>query len=188
MRCAADLGCGIGALLPLLDARLTLGIDHNVEGLRNTRERFPRAALLSADAGALPLNAASLDALTVQHLIEHLADYRRACREWLRVLAPSGVLLVLTPNRRFAAPEVYADETHVHIFEGHELRVELRRAGFEILDARTLGLPWFRNYHRLPAGWRCRQWVTRHAGWLSRCPAWRWRGQTLCVAARRPGP
>lgn len=62
------------------------------------------------------------------------------------------------------------------------------RVGFCVMDLRTLGLPWLRHYRSIPSGWRLRRLVTRYAQVLSVCPLSRWRGQTLCCAARKEAP
>ena len=182
-----DVGCGSGALLRAIDVPWTIAVDNGSEGMGHTRASVPKAKLVCADGQTLPLTDRSVDAVTAQHVIEHLQDPERACREWFRVLRPEGRLLVLTPNRRFCDPSTYDDDTHVRVFDAGELTHLLNHAGFEILDRRTLGLSWFRNSQDLPAGWRLRRAVTTHARWLSAPPIWRWRGQTLCFAARRPG-
>ena len=170
----------------MIGASRVIGIDHYAEGLVHTRERLAPAPLICADAGRLPFADGLLDAVTAQHVLEHIADYEDTCREWLRAMKPGGTLLLLTPNRCFCDPSVYADETHVHIFDHAGLRRVLRKVGFKIVDVRSLGLPWFRDYHAIPAGWRLRRFVMEYANNLSSVPSWRWKGQTLCCAARKP--
>jgi SAM-dependent methyltransferase len=182
----ADIGCGMGTLFPSIGASRVVGVDHHAEGLTHTRARFSTARLICADGGRLPFADGAFDAITAQHVVEHIGGYEDACREWFRVMRPGGVLLLLTPNRHFCDPDVYADETHVRIFDRAGLRQVLRNAGFTIFDMRTLGLPWFRAYHGIPAAWRLRRFVVGWAGKLSSVPVWRWKGQTLCCAARRP--
>jgi SAM-dependent methyltransferase len=185
-RCVADVGCGNGALLRTMHAGQAVGVDHNAIGLGHTRPRLPTVPLICAEAERLPLADVSLDAIVLQHVIEHLEDPQQACREWFRILRPAGRLLLLTPNRSYRDPSVYDDASHVRIFDRNDLRRIVTRVGFEILDLRSLGLPWLRSYHHVPGGWRIRRLVTGCAGLLSTVPAWRWKGQTLCCACRRP--
>lgn len=181
-----DIGCGIGALFPVIGETRVVGIDNNEAGLKLTRRRFPAVPLICTSADRVPVPEATFDAVTCQHVIEHLPRHDAALREWLRVLKPGGFLLVLTPNGWFADPGVFADDTHVRIFDRDSLRTAIATTGFEISDLRSLGLPWFRRYHGLPGAWRFRRFTTRRAGALSGVPGLRWRGQTLCCAARRP--
>lgn len=183
-----DLGCGNGSLFDTIGTPRAVGLDYHASGLKHTRARFPKVPLLCASAERLPFADASLDGLILQHVVEHLAEAAAACREFYRVLRTGGVLLLLTPNTGFCDHSVFEDSTHVHIFDCRDLSDILVNAGFSIVDLRTLGLPWFRAYRAIPSGWRLRRWVTKHAVALSTLPRWRWRGQTLCCAARRPSP
>ena len=185
-RWITDVGCGNGSLFQVAGTDRVLGIDRCAGGLAITRARFPSVPVLCADALQLPFTEGCLDAITAQHVIEHIADCERACHDWFRVLRPGGKLLVLTPNASFCDPTAYDDETHTHIFDAGHLHEMLIRVGFEIADLRSIGLPWFRRYHQIAPGWRLRRLVTSRAAWLSSVPSWRWRGQTLCCAARRP--
>jgi ubiquinone/menaquinone biosynthesis C-methylase UbiE len=181
-----DIGCGNGSLLASIDSDRRFGIDHEPAGLLHTRARLTGVPLLAADAGRLPLADASLDAILAQHVIEHVPVCQDACRQWFRVLRPGGVLLVVTPNCSFCDPTVFADETHVQVFDRHRLQHVLTKAGFEVVELRTLGLPWFRGLPPGAGAWRLRRAVTNFAGLLSRIPFLRWQGQSLCCAARRP--
>ena len=181
-----DLGCGIGSLFETIGRARAIGVDYQPSGLQHTQSRFPRVPLVCADAERLPLADASLDGLTLQHVVEHFADTRSVLRDLHRVLRPGGVLLLLTPNADYCDHTVFDDPTHVHIFDRRDLPSTLSKVGFDILDLRTIGLPWFRSYSSVPFGWRIRRFVTQHAIALSMVRPWRWRGQTLCCAARRP--
>ena len=178
-----DVGCGNGALFETIGANRVLGVDYCHDGLILTRRRFASVPLFCADACNLPFASSSVDVVVAQHLIEHLPSRDAACREWFRVLKEEGVLLVLTPNASFCDPSVYRDESHIHIFDERGLRAVLEEVGFVVQDVRTLGLPWFRSYHRVPSGWRVRRFVTQNARALSGVAPWRWKGQTLCCAA-----
>jgi ubiquinone/menaquinone biosynthesis C-methylase UbiE len=182
-----DLGCGIGALFPTIGISRVIGLDLNSDGLAHTRDRFQDIPLTCGGVEKLPFTDRAVDAITLQHVIEHLDAADRAAREWRRVLKPGGVALILTPNAAFADPSVFDDPTHVHLYSGGGLAELLRSAGFEIVDVRSIGLPWFRGYAQVRSGWRLRRFVTHNAQMLSSLPGLRWRGQTLCCTARRPG-
>ena len=185
-RRVVDLGCGGGALFSVIGLERVVGVDLEAGGLRYTRQRFLSVPLLCGSAQRVPLADQSVDAITLQHVIEHLPDVEAAMGEWFRVLRPSGLLLIQTPNAAFVDPSVFDDPTHMHLFTGTELDGAVRAAGFQVTESRTLGLPWLLHYARIPGGWRLRRWVTTHARGLSQLGPLRRRGQTLCCAARRP--
>jgi SAM-dependent methyltransferase len=89
-----DLGCGAGKSLAALRAAgpwSLLGVDASRPALRLARGRA-HAALAQADAAALPLRDASVDAVRVDMLLGHLRDPLPAAREVERVLRPGGWL------------------------------------------------------------------------------------------------
>lgn len=181
-----DVGCGNGALFEAIGPDRALGIDSCMEGLSLTSRRFSTVPLVAGDAEHLPLRDESLEVITLQHVVEHIPRFDVACTQWRRALKPGGLLLILTPNASFCDPSVFQDPTHVRVFSRRELRRSLERGSFEVIDLRSLGLPWFRDYHHVPWGWRWRRFVISHAQRLSFLPGHRWKGQTLCCLARKP--
>jgi|GEM_PF-2109659 len=182
----AEIGCGNGSLFPWLCARSVVGVDCASDGLKYTRKRFPRASLVAGSAEHLPVAAESLDAIVMQHVIEHIEEFRRAGESWFRALRRGGRLILVTPNASFRDPSVYDDPTHVHIFTRVELKEQVERMGFDVCDVRTLGVPLLRSYGHIPGGWRLRRAVIAAAGFLSRFPGFCDMGQSLCCVARRP--
>lgn len=186
VRPVLDVGCGIGALFPVIGLDRVIGCDYAFEGLQHTAARGLGSRLCCASADRLPFADRSIAAITLQHVIEHLPDALAAAAEWRRVLQPGSALLVLTPNRFFCDPSVFDDPSHVCLFSPDELGDVLTRAGFVVRQLTTLGLPWFRDYPRRRGTWRCRRLVTSKAAMLCRLPGCRWRGQTLCCVATAP--
>lgn len=180
-----DIGCGIGGLFDSIGANRVLGADGLISGLMLTRKAHPQVPLATANAASLPFRDGSVHAVTAQHLVEHLTSFAAICREWRRVLQPNGLLIIATPNAGFVDPSVYDDPSHVEIYSGESLRAALEPSGFKVLDIRSLGLPWFRQYGGLPGGWRMRRAVLRNARLLSQLPGLLWKGQTLCCVARK---
>lgn len=180
-----DIGCGGGALLATIGFERALGMDLQASGLAFTRRRFPNVPLVCGSADRISLSDGSVDAITLQHVIEHLPDVGAALAEWARVLVPGGTLLIQTPNAAFVDPRVFDDPTHVHVFTKAELGEAVSAAGFEIHDLTTIGLPWFRGWDGRVGGWRLRRFVLSRATMLAQWPGLGERGQTLCCAARR---
>jgi 2-polyprenyl-3-methyl-5-hydroxy-6-metoxy-1,4-benzoquinol methylase len=94
----ADIGCGGGALWPVLGGRFRscVGVDAvRYDGLPADVE-FHAADL---DAGRLPLPDASVDTAAAVEVIEHLENPRAFVRELARVVRPGGWVVVTTPNQ-----------------------------------------------------------------------------------------
>jgi ubiquinone/menaquinone biosynthesis C-methylase UbiE len=150
-----DIGCSTGYLLEDLrrdipDARL-IGVDLVAQGLRKAHENVPDAELLQADACALPLKDASVDAAVSANLLEHVPDDERALTEISRILRPGARAVIVVP----VGPGNY---DYYDRFLGHERRYakgELVRkanaAGLAMLEDVHLGAPLY------PAFWAVKQ-------------------------------
>ncbi|MFJ8016280.1 methyltransferase domain-containing protein [Streptomyces sp. NPDC096339] len=104
---AVDLGCGTGRAMPALRARVgptgsVLGIDVThamlVAAARHGRTRH--GGLLTADCTRLPLATASVHGIFSAGLLDHLPAPHAALREWARISAADGELLLFHPSGR----------------------------------------------------------------------------------------
>lgn len=160
-----EVGCGGGALLEKLCAMgcSASGVDCLTAAVEAARDRAPGARVLQGEATGIPFAGGSFDSVISQHLIEHLPSCGAALREWMRVLRPGGALVVLTPNRLYPAPEVFADPSHVKIFAPDELELEVSEAGYGDVCWKTvfpylvrprvsvgIGVPMYGAFRRLP--------------------------------------
>jgi SAM-dependent methyltransferase len=106
-------------------------------------ELEPGAAEMIADVTELPFDDASFDLVICSHVLEHVADDRRALAELARVTSAAGEVVLLTPlNHELVAtvedPGASADERlrrfgqddHVRIY-GPDLLERVREAGLE---------------------------------------------------------
>lgn len=121
-----DLGCGDGLLLAALDdgARALFGLDPSPEELARARARAPRATLLEAEAGAIPLPDGAVGAV-VSHMALMLAKpLDVAVRELARVLRPGGQVALVVPDAR--PPEGFLLDL------GAEVRTRLAAARVEL--------------------------------------------------------
>ncbi len=92
-----DLGCGTGDLCDLAAARgaRVLGVDFASGMLAAARRRGVRAALMRADASALPLPAACADAVVSAFALRNFVSIAAVLEEACRVLKPGGRLVLL---------------------------------------------------------------------------------------------
>ncbi|WP_405982174.1 methyltransferase domain-containing protein [Streptomyces sp. NBC_00158] len=104
---AADLGCGTGRAMPALRAHVgetgsVLGVDVTpaMLGAAARHGRSRHGSLLAADCTRLPLPGGCLDGIFSAGLLDHLPDPLTALREWARVSAPGGTLLLFHPSGR----------------------------------------------------------------------------------------
>jgi SAM-dependent methyltransferase len=134
---ALDVGCGSGlstaALQPL--AQTCIGIDPAVPMLLWAHSVAPGSYFVAGNAESLPLHSGSIDLLTAAGSLNY-ADLSLFFPEALRVLAPSGVLVVydFSEGRRFrkdASLENWYSEFQrlypVPLHEGHEISPEILR-------------------------------------------------------------
>ncbi|MHB8449426.1 MAG: class I SAM-dependent methyltransferase [Mycobacteriales bacterium] len=89
-----DVGCGNGTYLSVLAARQVraVGVDLSLGMLRVAGH----AAVVNADAVALPFADGAFDAVLAPHMLYHVADRSAAVHELRRVLTPGGSLVAVT--------------------------------------------------------------------------------------------
>jgi ubiquinone/menaquinone biosynthesis C-methylase UbiE len=159
-----DAGCGTGDLAAALRrARpdvLVVGSDLS-EGMLDRSREAGAEPLVQADATRLPFASGSFDVVVARGVLHHLPDVAAALREWRRVLADDGaVVLVSEPTptverhgavlvrgllpllRRPLTPEedfweVASMAANLHVFTCDELAGLVYDAGFGSVSLRT---------------------------------------------------
>lgn len=95
----ADIGCGNGAYLAELARRQhagrVVGVDLSAGMLWSARARAGDAALLAADAAALPLADGRCDVVLASHMLYHLPCPQAALRELRRVTRQGGRVVIV---------------------------------------------------------------------------------------------
>ena len=158
---ALDVGCGNGRHLELLVGRADrcVGVDASRAVLSVARERVPEAALIEADASALPLAGDSVDLALYVATLHHLPTRslrRRSLEELARVLDGGAECLVSawsTAHDRFDASadddrgfDVELDWTlpggetvprFYHIYAPTEFDADLEAAGLTVVDSKV---------------------------------------------------
>ena len=140
-----DIGCGSGAWLS--DMR---DLGWEVRGLDFDAEAVAVAVRRGIEVDHGPLEAQrypdeSFEAITLNHVIEHLPDPFATLAECRRILKPSGHLMVVTPNSASLGHQLFKEAwrgleppRHLHLFCPSSMRAGLERAGFSQFEVRTV--------------------------------------------------
>jgi SAM-dependent methyltransferase len=127
----AACGEGYGASLLAQVAGSVVGVDIAPGAIAHACEKYraDNLAFLCGSVTQLPLPDASVDVITSFETIEHLAEQEQMLREFRRVLAPQGVLVLSSPNQPvYAAYASGGNEYHVRELERAELAALLAPA------------------------------------------------------------
>lgn len=145
-----DLGCGAGrhAFECYRRGAHTVALDRDDEEVRQVASWFAAmreageapshatATAVTGDALALPLPDASLDAVILSEVLEHIPDDKGVLAEAVRVLRPGGRIAVTVPRYGpervcWALSDAYheVEGGHIRIYRGDELATRIREAG-----------------------------------------------------------
>jgi SAM-dependent methyltransferase len=115
-----EAGCGEGYGADLIAgvARRVVAVDYDEAAVAHVRSRYPRVDVMQANLAQLPLPDASVDVVVNFQVIEHLWDQTQFVVECARVLRPSGLLMMSTPNRITFSP---GRDTPINPFHTREL-------------------------------------------------------------------
>jgi SAM-dependent methyltransferase len=139
-----DLGCGVGHSFTELAPRETVGVDLDPAALEG-QDRETHAA----DMRRLPLADGRFASVVSVHSLEHVPDPERVLAEVVRVLAPGGTAVFVTPNRlTFARADEIIDPYHYREYDADELAALCRP---HFAEVRVLGLAGSERYRALVA-------------------------------------
>ncbi len=127
-----DLGCGVGHSFAELGPRETVGVDIDPGALAG-QDRETHVA----DMRRLPFGGDAFSSVLSVHSIEHVPDPELVLDEVVRVLAPGGRAVLVTPNRlTFGPPDEIIDPYHYVEYDALELAALCSRtfARVEILS------------------------------------------------------
>lgn len=154
-----EVGCSSGFMLADLHERfstsLIMGCDIVLEPLERLAIRMPGIPLLHFDLVKCPLPDASIDAIILLDVLEHIADDATALRQVHRMLKPGGVAVIEVP----AGPGLY--DVYDRLLMHHRrysmaaLRSLCAAAELEVVNASHLG------FFLYPGFWLVKQWNKR---------------------------
>jgi 2-polyprenyl-3-methyl-5-hydroxy-6-metoxy-1,4-benzoquinol methylase len=156
-----DLGCGSGDwLLSMRELGWQVaGIEFDENAATIGRQRG--LEVLNGSLEQFWLADESFDAITLNHVVEHLPDPIGTLRECLRILRPGGKIVIFTPNGSSLSHCIYDQfwrglepPRHLHIFSLDSLRRALQSAGFlEVSVAPWIATSIVHESHLLWRGW-----------------------------------
>jgi 2-polyprenyl-3-methyl-5-hydroxy-6-metoxy-1,4-benzoquinol methylase len=140
-----DVGCGNGQFL----ARMrdlgwdVAGVEPDPSAARIARQRFGLNVYNGILEG-ISLREQSFDAITMNHVAEHLHDPVGTFRRCGRLLKGNGLLVIITPNLRSIGHRFWRSSwrdldipRHLFLFTGKSLAACLGRAGLAVRSMRT---------------------------------------------------
>jgi 2-polyprenyl-3-methyl-5-hydroxy-6-metoxy-1,4-benzoquinol methylase len=89
-----DVGCGDGHFLLQLSQKNKVGLEFNPTAAETARKR----GLQVIEQKMEEIASESFDALTLFHVLEHLTDPVEFLQQALRILRPTGLLVISVPN------------------------------------------------------------------------------------------
>jgi ubiquinone/menaquinone biosynthesis C-methylase UbiE len=138
-----DIGCGNGAFArKLLEFGANVsGIDPLTAAIGEASAAAPQATFLEGVAEALPFGDRSFDLALMVNALHHVPEpaMGAALREAVRVVKPSGTLIVIEPlaaGSFFTALQLVEDETAVR--RAAQLAIEAAVSAGELVRMRTL--------------------------------------------------
>jgi len=124
-----DIGCGMGGTLRELEKLgAATGVDISSRAVEFSRRRGCRD-VRRIDGLSLPFREGSFDLVVSLDVIEHIEDDVAALREYGRVLAPSGRLLITVPAFSWLWSRHDDDNLHLRRYTRRFLRSRLAAAG-----------------------------------------------------------
>ena len=136
-----DAGCGGGHTLQLVaeeyEPAELYGFDSMPEQIDMAKQRGLAAEIFVGDITDTGLPSHKFDAVFIQGVIHHVAEWRKALEEISRMVKPGGVLLLEEPNRRFLGfVERFFKIEHPEEsrFDWPELIAALNDVGFTVID------------------------------------------------------
>jgi SAM-dependent methyltransferase len=140
-----DVGCGEGQYLRRFD-RLgwrAQGVDPDpVAGAAGRAQGLP---IDEGDVESQHYSGSTFDAVSMNHVIEHVFDPVTVLKEINRILKAGGRLVLVTPNVRSWGHDRFGEDwrgleppRHLHIFTIAALRSLVARAGMKVVETRTV--------------------------------------------------
>ena len=137
-----EVGCGNGLYLSEMRELgwEVVGVDFDEGAVRSAREHF-KLNVLHGSLESCSFEAETFDAITSNHVIEHIHDPQNLLRECFRLLKQGGRLVITCPNSKSMVHRLFQDACyhldpprHLFSFSRGTLGKLAARAGFSVLS------------------------------------------------------
>lgn len=140
-----DVGCGTGSFLAKMRdlGWEVIGVepDSQAADIAATKYGVSIYKMTLEEAG---FAKETFDAITMNHVIEHVSDPIAILEECRRVLKPGGTIAVVTPNIKSLTHRIFRETwelldppRHLYLFSPSSLRACARKAGLQVLQIQT---------------------------------------------------
>jgi len=156
----ADLGCGQGQLLELLNQEFAknkknlYGFDISSSFINKSKKSFNNVFCLDLNENKLPFQ--DFDIIFALDIIEHLEFPLGFLKNTALVIKPNGLIIISTPNTGslsyfLQGKNWYAfkDETHLHFYNRQQLAKLLSQTGFKIINSKTISNTSYPIYNKI---------------------------------------
>jgi GT2 family glycosyltransferase/SAM-dependent methyltransferase len=118
-------GEGYGSAMLATRASKVIGVDISIEAVKHALKRYKNDNLgyVVGNCADIPLADASVDMVVSFETIEHHDQHEKMMQEFKRVLRPSGVLLISSPDKYHYSVETgYSNQYHIKELYQHEFK------------------------------------------------------------------
>jgi 2-polyprenyl-3-methyl-5-hydroxy-6-metoxy-1,4-benzoquinol methylase len=140
-----DIGCGNGHFLFIMKKTgwSTMGVEIDPESARIARDLY-KLSIFNGHLEEAHYPDCSFDAITINHVIEHLHDPIGLLKECYRILTPGGIVCITTPNLQSLGHRTFKKNwfpleppRHLYLWTPQNLRRTLEMAGFKVEQCKT---------------------------------------------------
>ena len=156
-----DVGTLDGALLARFDSSsVRMGVDYDLTALAQGDRKRPRTSWFSkASACQLPMESGSLSTVVSVDVLEHISDDSLALREFARVLAAGGILVLVVPGNAWLRTSRDDYLGHLRRYSRTDLEILVSGVGLRVLRSTYFAIPpalpllllrWLERFGALP--------------------------------------
>lgn len=169
-----DVGCGNGQYLAYMRdlGWEVYGVDTDDEAALIAQHHY-KVSVFTGNLEDANFPGDYFDAITLNHVIEHVIDPIKILRECYRILKPGGYLVVVTPNAKSIGHYIFRDAwrgfdipRHMYLFDKKALNTCVKHAGFQVRQLRTSG--------RMARTIYSHSWIVRRRGSLDPNETFAW--------------